>query len=193
MGLLIFHLYIAISNPIQILTSKLSNLVTMATSQMPLFLLVLLALAASTSASPPIHNVLKVFGFPPGLLPDSVESYILCPLEEGFNFTIYLKNPCQVQYTPITTIRFMKEITGQIKVFNITQLNGLQMETLDESFEPFWINIVDIKVSDQRLYFTLEEFSLLSFEIEAMESIPTCQDLALDASDPSPKLISQVL
>ncbi|KAJ0477063.1 hypothetical protein HanHA300_Chr13g0484171 [Helianthus annuus] len=125
---------------------------------MPLFLLVLLALVASTSASPPIHDVLKVFGFPPGLLPDSVQSYILCPLEEGFNFTIYLK------YTPITTFRFMKEITGHINIFNITQLNGLQMATLDESFEPFWINIVDIKVSDQRIYFTLEEFSLLSFK-----------------------------
>ncbi|KAM0045105.1 hypothetical protein Hdeb2414_s0009g00300291 [Helianthus debilis subsp. tardiflorus] len=164
----------------------------MATSQMPLFLLVLLTLAASTSASPSIHDVLKVFGFPPGLLPDSVESYILCPLEEGFNFTIYLKNTCQVQYTPITTFRFMKEITGQIKVFSITQLKGIQAALQYISGDIYWLNIINIRADEVYLHLTVFEIFLMLVEKEAMASIPTCQDLALDASDSSPKRISQL-
>ncbi|XP_076913449.1 uncharacterized protein LOC143572079 [Bidens hawaiensis] len=134
----------------------------MTSSKSYLLLLALLALATSTYAVPTIHDIVNKFGFPSGIVPDSVESY--SANEVDGSFAIYLKKPCYVKYDYL--VHFDTEITGKISYGQITELKGLKSPVL---------GLVTV-MSDIALYVP----------------IPTCKDKALTACDHSSKLISQL-
>ncbi|KAM0045109.1 hypothetical protein Hdeb2414_s0009g00300331 [Helianthus debilis subsp. tardiflorus] len=158
----------------------------MASSQMSLLLVALLALTASTSAIPTVYDFVNQFGFPSGVLPDSVESYSTTPSDGGaYTFAVYLKKPCYVKYDYL--VHFESEITGKISNGQITELKGLKAQSLW-----FWLSIDQIKVDGSSLQFTLGLLSVKS-DISFFEAIPTCKDKALAACDQSTnKLISQL-
>lgn len=155
----------------------------MASSKSYLLLLALLALATSTSAIPTIYDLVNKFGFPSGILPDSVESYSANELDGSF--AVYLKKPCYVKYDYL--VHFDTEITGKISYGQITELKGLKAQSFW-----FWLNIDEIKVDGNSLQFTLGLVTVKS-DIALYVPIPTCKDKALAACDHSSKLISQVL
>ncbi|KAK1429081.1 hypothetical protein QVD17_11281 [Tagetes erecta] len=152
-------------------------------SQMSLLLILtcILALTSSISATPTIYEVFNQYGFPPGILPDSVESYSLT----GDTFVVYLKKPCYVQYDYL--IHFDTEISGKISYGKMTGLKGVSAQSFW-----FWFNVDEIKVDGHSLQFTIGIISSKS-DIAQFEKIPVCKDKALVAYDgPSSKLISQV-
>ncbi|KAI3822914.1 hypothetical protein L1987_10515 [Smallanthus sonchifolius] len=152
---------------------------------MSLLLLALLALTASTSATPTIYDIVNQFGFPSGIVPDSVESYSTAPADgDSFTFAIYLKKPCYVKYDYL--VHFDTEITGKITYGKITELKGLQAQSFW-----FWLNIDEIKVDSSSLQFTLGLVTVKS-DISLFVAIPTCKDKALADCDHSSKLISQL-
>ncbi|KAI3688248.1 hypothetical protein L1987_81959 [Smallanthus sonchifolius] len=156
----------------------------MASSQMSLLLLTLLALAASISATT-IYDIVNQFGFPSGIIPDSVESYSTAPSDgDSYTFAIYLKKPCYVKYDYL--VHFDTEITGKITYGKITNLKGLQAQSFW-----FWLNIDEIKVDGSSLQFTLGLVTVKS-DISLFVEIPTCKDKALADCDKSSKLISQL-
>ncbi|XP_076891991.1 uncharacterized protein At5g01610-like [Bidens hawaiensis] len=155
----------------------------MATSQVSIILLALLALIASTSAIPTIYEIVKQFGFPAGIVPDSVESYTTNDVDG--TFAIYLKKPCYVKYEYL--VYFDTEITGKISYGLITDITGLQAQSYG-----IWLDIDEIKVVGDNLQFTLG-FITVKSDIALFEEIPTCKDKALSAcTDRSSKLISQL-
>ncbi|KAK9079048.1 hypothetical protein SSX86_000717 [Deinandra increscens subsp. villosa] len=157
----------------------------MASSQMSLLLLALLTLTASTTAIPTIFDIINQFGFPSGILPDSVTSYSTSPADgDSFTFTVYLKNPCYVKYDYL--VHFDSEISGTISAGKITQLKGLKAQNFW-----FWLTVDEIKVDGSSLQFTLGLISVKS-DISLFVAIPTCKDKALAACDHSTKLISQL-
>ncbi|KAI7747450.1 hypothetical protein M8C21_002645 [Ambrosia artemisiifolia] len=144
----------------------------MASSQMSLLLVALLALTASTSAVPTIFDIVNQFGFPSGILPDSVESYSTSPSDgDTFTFVVYLKKPCYVKYDYL--VHFDTEISGKISNGQITELKGLKAQSFW-----FWLNVDEIKVDGRSLQFTLGLVTVKS-DISLFVDIPTCKDKAL--------------
>ncbi|KAK9079047.1 hypothetical protein SSX86_000716 [Deinandra increscens subsp. villosa] len=157
----------------------------MASSQMSILLLALLTLTASTSAIPTIYDIVNQFGFPSGILPDSVTSYSTTPSDgDSFTFTVYLKNPCYVKYDYL--VHFDSEISGKISSGKITELKGLKAQSFW-----FWLTIDEMKIDGSSLQFTLGLVTVKS-DIALFVPIPTCKDKALAACDHSTKLISQL-
>ncbi|KAJ0714095.1 hypothetical protein HanPI659440_Chr13g0485741 [Helianthus annuus] len=148
----------------------------MISSQMSLLIVALLALTASTSAIPTIYDLVNQFGFPSGILPDSVESYSTTPSDGGaYTFAVYLKKPCYFKYDYL--VHFESEITGKISNGQITELKGLKAQSLW-----FWLSIDQIKVDGSSLQFTLGLLTVKS-DISFFQAIPTCKDKALAACD----------
>ncbi|KAI3688244.1 hypothetical protein L1987_81955 [Smallanthus sonchifolius] len=151
---------------------------------MSLILLALFALTAS--ATPTIYDIVNQFGFPSGIIPDSVASYSTAPSDgDSYTFSISLKKPCYVKYDYL--VHFDTEITGKITYGKITDLKGLQAQSFW-----FWLNIDEIKVDGSSLQFTLGLVTVKS-DISLFVEIPTCKDKALADCDKSSKLISRKL
>ncbi|KAI3716513.1 hypothetical protein L1987_67435 [Smallanthus sonchifolius] len=163
--------------------TKLHSL-TMAAPRLSLLLLALLSLAASTSADPTIYEIVSQFGFPPGILPDSVTSYTTAPDGDGFTFSVSLKKPCYVKFDYL--VYFDSTITGKITYGKITNLKGLKAESFI-----FWLNIDDMTVNGNSISFTLGLVSV-NLDIKQFETIPTCKDKALADCDQSSDRISKL-
>ncbi|XP_071712439.1 uncharacterized protein At5g01610-like [Rutidosis leptorrhynchoides] len=152
----------------------------MASSQVSLILLALIAFTASVSAHPSIYEVLGDYGLPAGILPDSVSTY--SANEATSTFVVYLKKPCYVKYDYL--VYFDTEITGKISYGKITELKGLKAQSLW-----FWLNVDEIKVDGASLQFTL---GLVKVNIDIAEfvAIPTCKDNSLAACNHQSNLIN---
>ncbi|XP_071712424.1 uncharacterized protein At5g01610-like [Rutidosis leptorrhynchoides] len=144
----------------------------MATSHVSLVLLALLAFSASASAIPTIYEILTQYGFPVGVLPDSVTSYVAD--EATGTFEIYLAKSCTVKYDYL--VSFDTKITGKISYGHITELKGLKAQSLW-----FWLTVDEIKVDTASLQFTLGLVKV-NIDIAEFETIPTCKANSLAAN-----------
>ncbi|XP_076894331.1 uncharacterized protein LOC143546570 [Bidens hawaiensis] len=154
----------------------------MASSQMSLLLFTLLAFAALTYAAPTIYDLVNQFGFPSGIVPDSVASYEANDADG--TFVIYLKKPCYVKYEYL--VSFDTVISGTISYGIITNVKGLQAQTPEG-----WANIDVIEVVGSSLEFTLGGTTVQS-DIALFVPIPTCKDSALAACDHSSNIIAKL-
>ncbi|XP_076913433.1 uncharacterized protein LOC143572056 [Bidens hawaiensis] len=154
----------------------------MASSQMSLFFFTLLALAALTSAAPTIYDLVNQFGFPSGIIPDSV-AYYEANDADG-TFVIYLKKPCYVKYEYL--VSFDTELSGKISYGLITNVKGLKAQSPEG-----WIDIDEIAVVGSSLQFTLGGAYVQS-DIALYVSIPTCKDNTLAACDHSSNIIAKL-
>ncbi|KAK9079041.1 hypothetical protein SSX86_000710 [Deinandra increscens subsp. villosa] len=162
----------------------------MAASQMPLLLLTILTLTSSISAIPTIYDIAHQFGFPSGILPDSVTSYSTLPADDGesFNFVVFLDKPCYVEYDDGFLVYFDYKITGKITYGKITELKGLQGKKY-----LFWLTIEEIEVDGSSLKFTQYWPISVYSDIALFERIPTCKDKSLaSCGGRSSHLISQL-
>ncbi|KAK1429077.1 hypothetical protein QVD17_11277 [Tagetes erecta] len=152
---------------------------------MCLLILTLLTLTASTFSKPTIYEFVGQFGFPPGVLPDSVTTYSTSESDGFTNFAIYLSKPCYVKYEYL--VYFDQEITGKATYGQISDVKGLKVQALG-----IWFTVNEIKVDGNSLQFNIG-FMTVKADIAQYQSIPSCKDEALAAcNDRSSKLISQL-
>ncbi|KAJ0639298.1 hypothetical protein HanOQP8_Chr16g0598921 [Helianthus annuus] len=157
-----------------------------------LLLLALVALTPSTSASQNLslnlHQLLQLLGFPPGLIPDPVESFsisLVGLLPPTVNFTIHFEEPCYVQY--VIPNYFAPVFTGQITFGKISGMIGHK----DQFSSGEWIDMYDVTVVGEDLLFEYATTNL-TYNRAYFEEVKTCTYGPLLA-DYSNQLISQVL
>ncbi|KAL4576857.1 hypothetical protein LXL04_012957 [Taraxacum kok-saghyz] len=155
-----------------------------------LLLLTLFAVVSSTTArsddpAPTVYDILKKYGLPTGLLPDSVTSYSFSP-DDG-SFVVELKKPCYIQFDYL--VYYDSKITGKLNVGSITNLDGIQVKRL-----LFWFDVDEIRVdlpSSDNIYFTVGIINK-KLDIDQFETVHSCTDNALVACGQSPSRISQL-
>ncbi|KAJ0440637.1 hypothetical protein HanPSC8_Chr16g0695391 [Helianthus annuus] len=150
---------------------------TMATtSHVSLFLLLaLVSLTPFTSASRNLslnlHQLLQLLGFPPGLIPDPVESFTIAPaglFPPTFSFTVNFKEPCYVQYVYLNY--FAPVFTGKITYGKITGMVG-HKDQLPSTGE--WTDMYDVTVAGDKLLFTFATANI-SYDRALFEEVKTC-------------------
>ncbi|KAL9995075.1 hypothetical protein Hdeb2414_s0844g00953191 [Helianthus debilis subsp. tardiflorus] len=171
---------------------------TMATaSHISLLFLALVALTPSTTsaaaASPNLNllnlqEVFQLFGFPLGLIPAPVDSFTLTPigiLPPTFNFTIHYKEPCYVQF--VYPNYYNPVFTGKITFGKLFDMQGHK----DQFPSGEWINMYDVTVVDQNLYF---QFATASATVDRsfFAEVKNCTYGPLLPADYSNQLISQL-
>ncbi|XP_038880736.1 uncharacterized protein LOC120072336 isoform X2 [Benincasa hispida] len=139
------------------------------------FSLFLLILAVSTqthlsfSTSTDIHDLLPLYGFPIGLLPNNVQSYTLS--DDG-SFDIQLQSDCYVKFTDL--VYYGRNIKGKLSYGSLTDVSGIQVKKLFA-----WLPITGIKVSQgsKSIEFAVG-FLSENLPVSMFESIPTCRKRA---------------
>ncbi|KAJ0881910.1 hypothetical protein HanRHA438_Chr10g0479311 [Helianthus annuus] len=162
-----------------------------------LLLLALVALTPSTSAASPLKNlnsdilhiVLQLFGFPPGLIPEPVESFTasiasLCP--PTVSFTIHFKEPCYVTY--VYPNYFAPVFTGKITFGKISEMRG-HKDKLPSTDE--WTDMYDVIAVGEKLVFNFATDTVM-YNRTQFEEVKTCTYGPV-IPDPPIELISQVL
>lgn len=103
------------------------------------FFVFLLVVSSTVSVADPektINEILPSFGFPPGLLPDSV-SYTLS--DEG-SLIVQFASPCQIQLDD-DLVSYDKTISATLKLGRINNLEGMKIRKL-----LIWLNVDSIQV-----------------------------------------------
>ncbi|KAJ0933397.1 hypothetical protein HanPSC8_Chr04g0184321 [Helianthus annuus] len=160
-----------------------------------ILLLALVALTPSTtSAASPnpnllnLHQLLQLLGFPPGLIPDPVDSFTITPaslLPPTFDFTVRFKEPCYVKYVYLNY--YAPVFTGKITFGKISGMKGHK----DQFPTGEWVDMYDVTAVGQKLYFTFATANV-TYDRSLFEEVKTCTNGPLLA-DHSNELISQVL
>ncbi|KAJ0658349.1 hypothetical protein HanOQP8_Chr14g0507251 [Helianthus annuus] len=168
----------------------------MATASHILLLLALVALTPSTSASRNVninlnlHQLLQLLGFPPGLIPDPIESFTISPagfMPPTFDFTVRFKKPCYVQYVYLNY--FAPVFTGRITYGKITGMKGHK----DQFPSGEWIDMYDVTAVGQKLVFKFAT-ATVTYDKALFEEVKTCKDgPAIAIADHSNELISNEL
>ncbi|KAF5767064.1 hypothetical protein HanRHA438_Chr14g0629981 [Helianthus annuus] len=170
----------------------------MATASHILLLLALVALTPSTFASRNVnlnlnlnlHQLLQLLGFPPGLIPDPIESFAISPagfMPLTFDFTVRFKKPCYVQYVYLNY--FAPVFTGRITYGKITGMKGHK----DQFPSGEWIDMYDVTVVGQKLVFKFAT-ATVTYDRALFEEVKTCKDgPAIAIADHSNELISNEL
>ncbi|KAG6528780.1 hypothetical protein ZIOFF_010965 [Zingiber officinale] len=86
----------------------------------------LFLLPSSAVASAGVHDLLKKFGLPKGLLPHSAKNYSLA--QDG-SFVVRFKHPCYVMFTD-ELVYYEDTITGHISYGSLSGIKGIQVEKL---------------------------------------------------------------
>lgn len=113
------------------------------------FSLFLLILAISTQThlsfsirdtpleSTDIHELLPLYGFPKGLLPNNVKSYTLS--DDG-SFEIELESECYVKFDLL--VYYDKKIKGKLSYGSVADVSGIQAKKLF-----LWVSVTGIKAN----------------------------------------------
>ncbi|KAJ0929047.1 hypothetical protein HanRHA438_Chr04g0200631 [Helianthus annuus] len=170
---------------------------TMATTS-HMSLLLLLALVAltpsTTSAASPnpnllnLHQLLQLLGFPPGLIPDPVDSFTITPaglLPPTFDFTVRFKEACYVKYVYLNY--YAPVFTGKITFGKIFGMIGHK----DQFPTGEWVDMYDVTAKGQKLYFTFATANV-TYDRSLFEEVKTCTDGPI-LPDHSNKFISNEL
>ncbi|XP_022036334.1 uncharacterized protein LOC110938176 isoform X2 [Helianthus annuus] len=160
-----------------------------------LLLLALVALTPSTtSAASPnpnllnLHQLLQLLGFPPGLIPDPVDSFTITPaglLPPTFDFTVRFKEPCYVKYVYLNY--YAPVFTGKITFGKISGMIGHK----DQFPTGEWVDMYDVTAVGQKLYFTFATANV-TYDRSLFEEVKTCTNGPLLPADYSNELISQL-
>lgn len=129
-------------------------------------LLVLSLLSAASAADPPsVYDVLQSYGFPAGLLPQSVTGYELDPATG--KFSVYLDGSCSFSVSGYD-LKYKSTITGTIAQNRITNLSGIQVKILF-----FWINIIEVTSDGDELELSVGIASA-NFPVDNFFECPQC-------------------
>ncbi|WOL04224.1 hypothetical protein Cni_G12945 [Canna indica] len=142
----------------------------MANSLSPSFLSVaalLFLVLSSATASSGVHDLLKKYGLPKGLLPHSAKDYTL---NDDGTFEVRLKKPCYVQFTDL--VYYDKTIRGKISYGLITNIEGIQVKKV---FVWFPISRIQVDEDEETIEFKVG-FLSESFPTKTFKDVPDCKD-----------------
>ncbi|KGN66577.1 uncharacterized protein LOC101202755 [Cucumis sativus] len=113
-----------------------------------------------------IHDLLPLYGFPVGLLPDNVNSYTLS--DDG-TFEIQLQSSCYVHFSDL--VYYGKNIKGKLSNRSLSDVSGIEVKKLFA-----WLPITGIKVTpdSKSIEFAVGFLSEI-LPVSMFESIPTCR------------------
>jgi hypothetical protein len=130
---------------------------------------------SSSSSNSTAYEVLESYGFPSGLLPDTVTSYDLD--EDDGSFTVSLESSCTVKIPSSSyTIKYSATITGTLEYERLSNLSGVKVKVLF-----IWWPISSIAVSGSSLVFSVSIASA-SYDISNFSESPVCSSSASSSS-----------
>ncbi|KAG6528781.1 uncharacterized protein LOC122041919 [Zingiber officinale] len=134
----------------------------------------LFLLTSSAAASSGAKDLLKKFGFPKGLLPNSAKNYSLA--DDG-SFQVRLKHPCYVQFTDL--VYYDEIVTGRISYGSLSGIKGIQVKKLF-----VWFPISSIKADEDSNTIQINVgFLTETFPWKQFKDVPDClKKLPLKAS-----------
>lgn len=142
-------------------------------SSFPLFLVLLLLLLSLTTVShcfsrdsSSAYDVLESYGFPSGLLPETVASY---ELDDDGKFTLYLDGSCTVDIPNAYPVKYASTIKGNIASGSLTNLSGISVKVFF-----IWWDITAIYVSGENLVFKVGPASA-TYPILNFSENPVCE------------------
>jgi hypothetical protein len=123
--------------------------------------------SSSSLTTTDAYEKIESYGFPQGILPHTIKSYIL---EPSGRFTLYLEGECKVLIQSKYPLEYDKTITGFLSYGQLQQLQGIRVKALY-----VWWSISTIsRSSDHDLLFS---FGILSakFPLENFDDPPICE------------------
>lgn len=137
-------------------------------SPIPKASLVLLFLSSLPSAFPSsAYDILSSYGFPSGLLPQTVSHY---DLDSDGKFTLYLSGSCTVDIPDAYPVKYAPKITGTISNQTLDDLSGITVKVLF-----VWWDITGISVSGDDLVFKVGPVSASYAALNFSEN-PVCEE-----------------
>ncbi|CAM6044486.1 unnamed protein product [Sphagnum compactum] len=113
------------------------------------------------------YEKIESYGFPQGILPHTIKSYIL---EPSGRFTLYLEGECKVLIQSKYPLEYDKTITGFLSYGQLQQLQGIRVK----AFYVWWSITTISRSSDHDLLFS---FGILSakFPLDNFDDPPICE------------------
>ncbi|KAL3699526.1 hypothetical protein R1sor_017548 [Riccia sorocarpa] len=112
------------------------------------------------------YEQLISYGFPRGILPDSVTGY---SLEDDGHFSVYLEGKCNVFIPGEFPVIYSKTITGKLSFGSLTDLKGIQVQAYF-----FWWPIDTISVSNGNLVFEVGSLTA-KYPVNNFDESPACE------------------
>ncbi|KAJ7548033.1 hypothetical protein O6H91_08G114600 [Diphasiastrum complanatum] len=130
------------------------------------FCTVCLSQPKGSSAKPSVSDELVAYGFPAGLLPETVVDY---DLQTNGNFNVYLQEVCAATLRKTYHVTYGSTISGHLEYGAISGLSGI-------SVKAFFFNlaITGIYVSGNDLLFEVG-FVSAKFPVTNFDESPICQ------------------
>ncbi|KAL6658611.1 hypothetical protein ACP70R_004197 [Stipagrostis hirtigluma subsp. patula] len=122
------------------------------------------AISLANSGKPTVYDVLKQYGFPPGLLPTGATGYNLRP--DG-SFEAYLAAECNFRIHK-WSVRFSNRIAGNIQTGSIHNLEGVKVKVLF-----VWIRINQVDHAGDQLHLHAGPVTK-SFSVSDFTTSPHC-------------------
>jgi hypothetical protein len=123
--------------------------------------------SSSSLTTTDAYEKIESYGFPQGILPHTIKSYIL---ESNGRFTLYLEGECKVLIQSKYPLVYDKTITGFLSYGQLQQLQGIRVK----AFYVWWSISTISRSSDHDLLFS---FGILSakFPLENFDDPPICE------------------
>lgn len=112
------------------------------------------------------YEVLESYGFPAGLLPETVTGY---DLDDNGKFTLYLDGSCTVDIPNAYPVKYASTIKGTIAYGSLTNLSGISVKVFF-----IWWDLTAISVSGENLVFKVGPASA-SYPILNFSENPVCE------------------
>jgi hypothetical protein len=123
--------------------------------------------SSSSLTTTDAYEKIESYGFPQGILPHTIKSYML---EPNGRFTLYLEGECKVLIQSKYPLVYDKTITGFLSYGQLQQLQGIRVK----AFYVWWSISTISRSSDHDLLFS---FGILSakFPLENFDDPPICE------------------
>ncbi|WVZ24115.1 hypothetical protein V8G54_002659 [Vigna mungo] len=131
--------------------------------------------ARACTAEESVYDVLPKFGLPSGLLPNTVTDYTL---DEDGQFEVVLASPCYIQFDYL--VYYDKRITGKLNYGSITNLKGIEVQSLF-----LWFNVDEIRVDlppSNSIYFQVGIINK-KLNVDQFKTVRSCRN-SLSSSSP---------
>ncbi|KAK4258229.1 hypothetical protein QN277_007701 [Acacia crassicarpa] len=132
-----------------------------------------LSLSHRDESNQTVYEILRTFGLPSGLLPDSVADY---SFSSDGHFVVHLEKPCYVEFDYL--VYYDTTITGKLSYGSITDLNGIQVRRFF-----LWLGVDEIRVDlppSESIYFQVG-FINKKLAIDQFKTIHSCRDSVMSS------------
>ncbi|KAI9079503.1 hypothetical protein K1719_038585 [Acacia pycnantha] len=133
-----------------------------------------------------VYEIVRKFGLPSGLLPDSVADY---SFSSDGHFVVHLEKPCYVEFYYL--VYYDTTITGKLNYGSIADLNGIQVRRF---FLRQWLDVDEIRVDlppSESIYFQVG-FINKKLDIHQFKTIHSCRDSVMGSCLGSLKRVFEI-